>query len=178
MSAFVDRTGQRIGRLTLLSWKGKPSRWVCRCDCGNIKEIKWQDLQSGKVHSCGCYKSEYIANKNRTHGHCHERLYAVWVNMKNRCYKPEHDHYKYYGGQGIKVCDEWLNDYGAFRKWAYANGYDENSAIHSNDCTIDRINPFEDYEPKNCRWANAYVQNNNQRKHWKGDKYVGKLNTL
>lgn len=168
MSHHVDRTGQRIGRLTLIEWKGSPSRWVCKCDCGNTKEIRWTDLWTGRVKSCGCYKKEYVANKNTTHGHRRERLYAVWSNMKHRCYDPSHHHYKNYGALGVTVCDEWLNDYGAFREWAYANGYEDDTPLHSNACTLDRINPFGNYEPSNCRWVDAYTQNHNKRKNWKG----------
>lgn len=37
--------------------------------------------------------------------------------MVNRCYDPKHKEYGYYGGLGIIVCEEWLNDRGSFLDW-------------------------------------------------------------
>ena len=63
----------------------------------------------------------------------------------------------HYGAVGIKVCEEWENDYQSFKTWAYENGYDENAEIMK--CTIDRIDPNGNYEPSNCRWVDMFVQN-------------------
>ena len=81
--------------------------------------------------------------------------------MITRCYNDKVESYKNYGGRGIRVCDEWRNDYAAFREWALANGYDPNA--ERGKCTIDRINNDGNYCPENCRWVDMHVQRVNQR---------------
>jgi len=75
--------------------------------------------------------------------------------MKGRCYNPKTNGYKYYGGKGITVCEEWLNSSKAFYKWALNNGYESN-------LTIDRIENDGNYEPDNCRWATHKEQQNHK----------------
>ena len=87
-------------------------------------------------------------------------LYSIWCGMKTRCYNQKSLEYSNYGGRGIKVCDEWKNDFKAFYNWAMSNGYEDS-------LTIDRINPFANYEPSNCRWATYEEQAANKRKNYK-----------
>ena len=83
------------------------------------------------------------------------------ANMKNRCYNNGSADYKYYGGRGIKICDEWLGDYRIFKEWALTHGYDEDA--ERGTCTIDRIDVNGDYEPDNCRWVSMSIQCQNRR---------------
>lgn len=83
------------------------------------------------------------------------KLYRCWVNMRHRCYlKSSHD-YEKYGGRGIKVCDEWNNDFVPFMEWALSHGYKD-------ELTLDRINVNGNYEPCNCRWITHREQQNNK----------------
>ena len=76
--------------------------------------------------------------------------------MKGRCNRPTATSYKYYGGRGISVCEEWENDFAAFRNWALANGYQEG-------LSIDRIDVNGNYCPENCRWITMSEQQRNKR---------------
>ena len=92
-----------------------------------------------------------------SHGGTNTRLYSTWTNMKSRCYNKNSDRYEWYGAIGIKICDEWLSDFKAFKKWALANGY-------SDELSIDRFpNGEGNYTPLNCRWCNAQQQAENKR---------------
>lgn len=54
---YKDITGQKFGRLTALyrlhNTKGR-TKWLCVCDCGNLKEVKENNLLTGGSNSCGC----------------------------------------------------------------------------------------------------------------------------
>jgi len=63
MTAFLDATGMRFGRLVVLKYGGKSnaglSTWICQCDCGNTTEpIQIGNLTNGHTQSCGCYLAD------------------------------------------------------------------------------------------------------------------------
>lgn len=149
-----DLTGNKYGKLLVIrrfeqNSKSGNAKWVCRCDCGNTTIVIGSKLKNGYTKSCGCNR---ISNKAK--GHSKERLYRIWYKMKVRCYKEDDEHYKWYGGRGIRICDEWLNDFLAFREWALTHGYSET-------LSIDRIDVNGNYEPPNCRWTSQKTQTNN-----------------
>ena len=78
-----------------------------------------------------------------------------WRSMKQRCYNPSNDNYKYYGGKGIKVCEEW-HDFEEYSKWCYSHGY-----IFGVCDSIERIDNDKDYCPQNC----IIIPRNKQQKH-------------
>ena len=90
--------------------------------------------------------------------------------MKQRCYNPNSNSYHNYGGRGITICNEWLNDPTTFFKWALDNGYSDN-------LTIDRKDNDKGYSPENCQWTNEIAQHNNTRRN-RYIEYKGELHTL
>lgn len=153
MSKPNNLIGQKFGMLTVVergpNSKAGKTKWVCRCDCGKIKErpVLSSDLKSGAVRSCGCMYKESNKGRNITHGMTNTRIWSIWNSMLRRC--RAHPRYKH-----ISVCDEWY-EFVNFMKWANENGYRD-------DLTIDRINNSGNYEPANCRWATYKVQENNR----------------
>lgn len=157
------------------------SKWLCKCDCGTIKQVNGGHLKNNRIRSCGCLFSELaskrIKQRNIKHNlfNKNKRLYACWRSLKSRCYCKNNSSYKLYGGRGIKVCDEWLNDFMTFYNWAMANGYDENAP--RGKCTIDRIDVNGHYEPNNCRWTDMKNQSNNKTNN-RLIEYNGQVKTL
>lgn len=54
MGKFMDLTGQRYGKLTVLQRDenhGRFVHWICRCDCGTVKSIRCGHLRNGATVS-------------------------------------------------------------------------------------------------------------------------------
>ena len=158
-----DLTGQKFGRLTVIgvdtTKETRKTYWLCQCDCGKISSHRSDGLLSGRIKSCGCYKSEQDAinvSKNHKHKQSGTRLYRIWQGMKERCHNENSPNFKNWGARGIKVCDEWKNSFEAFYQWATETGYNDN-------LTIDRIDNNVGYNPQNCKWSTAKEQSRNRR---------------
>lgn len=145
--------GKKYNFLKIISFshemKGK-KYFKCKCDCGNKVIRRIDHLVRNESKSCGC-----IVGKQGTHLKTNTRLYETYCGMKKRCYNKKSKSYKHYGAKGIKVCNEWLEDFSNFYDWAYKNGYND-------ELTIDRINVNKGYSPENCKWSTRQEQSYNK----------------
>ena len=110
-----DLTGRKFGKLTVLSRHhiGYDRMWhyKCLCDCGNISIVRSNALTRGNTQSCGCNRKGH-----GTHNLSNTRLYGIWLGMKSRCFDKNNPAFPRYGGRGISICLEWLNDFSNFYK--------------------------------------------------------------
>ena len=169
-----DITGVKFGRLTAMYVSGKSKSreciWHCLCDCGNEVDVRGSSLRDGKTKSCGCLVHDMHPKNSLKHGMSRERIYHIWKSMKQRCYYRKNIGYKNYGARGIRVCDEWKNDFMAFYEWSINNGYNDK-------LTIERIDVNGNYCPKNCKWITHLEQQSNKTNN-KYIKYKGCIYTL
>lgn len=162
-SQSYDLVGKRFGRLTVLrqvedyvSPGGAHFHmWLCQCNCGNQIKVITHDLMSGHTQSCGCLGKEKRRKSATKHGLSKTPLYAKYNSILDRCYNPNNKEYKNYGGRGIKMCDEWRDDFTKFYAWAIETHWEPN-------LTIERIDVNGNYSPDNCTWLTIQQQQSNK----------------
>ena len=186
--------GTPFGRLTvqqtyLKDYNGR-RRMVaeCTCDCGGFITVMVYSLRrkDRPTTSCGCYNRQRSKESATTHGLHNHPLRRVFDSMKARCYNPNHKSYKNYGGRGISISAEWIDDFMSFYEWSVAAGWEKG-------LQIDRIDNDGNYSPYNCRFVTPLYNNMNKRDivmitafgetkpltHWERDPRTAvKLNAL
>ena len=152
-----------------------PTKFLCRCLCGTVREVNKKNLKSGLTRSCGCLNRERLVREKKSlavrrtkHGKINTPEYQTWCAMKSRCRNKRHPCFADYGGRGISVCRRW-DQFTAF----YADMGDRPTPEHS----IDRIDNNGGYwcgnaecpecgprnRTPNCRWGTEEQQQRNRR---------------
>lgn len=159
MGRKFDMTGQVFGEWTVIERAGKASsgnlKWLCKCSCGTIKEVDGNSLRSGRSKCCRRCLTPH--NKTRFSG---DPIQTIWSGMKQRCYDKNQLSYATYGGRGISIYDEWINDPIKFYEWAYENGFHKGMSI-------ERIDNNKGYCPENCTFIKLSEQSKNRRTNHK-----------
>lgn len=162
----------RFGRLVVLRRSAQKHwsnsiMWLCQCDCGKKKVIPSKFLLCGMVKSCGCFRRDRLkagpTHPAYKHGHTPGNgrkvspTYLSYLAMIARCHRKYSPSYPYVGEKGVWVCLRWLESFENFLA---------DMGPRPEGCTLDRINPFLNYTPDNCCWANRAQQDLNKRADW------------
>lgn len=133
---------------------------VFRCHCGAVFICCVKHINNGNTKSCGCHNDKARAERGRkqltTHGMTRTREFRSWEGMLQRCYNKNATGYERWGGSGVVVCERWRDSFENFL---------QDMGLRPQGTSLDRIDPFGNYEPSNCRWADASTQNKNIRKN-------------
>lgn len=168
-----DLTGQRIpdSTITVIErdfekdslTESRVYNWKCKCDCGNEFTVTTSRL-TGDDHITCCpecaHKQGGLAQRKYSIP-TNDPFYNIYKGIIYRCTNPNDREYHNYGGRGIKVCDEWLNDFEKFKEDMYES-YLAHKATHSYT-SIERVNVNGNYCKENCIWADQFIQANNKR---------------
>lgn len=160
MGKSIDITGKKFGHLTAIRFDHnhlqpsgrKTAYWLFRCDCGREKIMNRRNIVRGRIKTCGCQQNKI------KHGMAYTRIHKIWHGIKQRCLNKNNGRYYRYGARGIKICDEWRDDFVNFYKWAMEAGY-------TDELSIDRIDNDGNYCPENCRWITQKEQTRNCSKN-------------
>ena len=150
-----SRIGKQYGHLTILNRVGsdkfRRAIYTCICSCGTEVLKNTDYLAKVANASCGCRSNDNRILAQLKHGQSKRsgstKLYEVWKGMLARCSNPNNKAYKYYGGKGIKVSQEWKS---------FEIFYADMGEIPFEKAQLDRIDANGDYCKTNCRWLSQH----------------------
>ena len=167
---FIDLTGKTFGHLIVIGIFEKSSnnelKWECICECGNTTYCLGSNLRRNRVKTCGkCkYYKQIVSNITSTHGLSNTREFKIWLHFKERCFSINCKDYPNWGGRGITVFVDWINNFQEFYNYlqdtiGLAEDYE---TITGQKATLDRINVDGNYEPGNLKWSSYQEQQQNR----------------
>lgn len=168
MGSLKNIVGNRYNDLTVLmraedylSPSGYRSpRWICLCVCGKEHTVVGSSLKSGAIKSCGCSQKEKHIKRLTLHNKSGTIEYDCYRAMLSRCTDPNNKRYNDYGGRGIAVWSDWLEQDGK----GFLNFLRDLGERPSNDYSLERLDVNGNYCPENCIWINNKLQSRNRRK--------------
>lgn len=164
MGALRDLTGMRFGKLTVVSRAANhPTSgrvmWNVVCDCGVEKQTQGDGMCSGKTISCGCAGKSRLGKDSRKYQNNEREVYKkewqTWIGMKRRCSDTASDDYQDYMARGIRVADEWENDFLSFLEHIGP------TPVDGRRWSVGRIDNNIGYKPGNVEWQVDSVQARN-----------------
>lgn len=158
------------------NWKSCTPIGLYRCYCGVEKEISIYEASRGRTISCGCIVVE-IRKSEATHGLSKHPLYRVWDGVIKRCENKNMQAYPQYGGKGVKICEEWRNDFKKFYDWSIANGWRKGLQIDKDKKAIENGVQALLYSPEFCCFLTP-KENSNSRISNRLLSYNGRTQTM
>lgn len=168
-----DISGVKYERLSVIGYcgagAGYKQLWLCSCDCGSIIVVFRDKIESGHTKSCGCLQRDMTYLALKKHGLSSHYLYELWTNIKKRCLNAKTPNYHRYGGRGISISSDWVDDFPRFAEYIL-----DNLGERPDGMSLDRIDNNGNYEEGNIRWATAKQQANNRSSGYKDkSQYFG-----
>lgn len=149
------KIGDKFNKLTVVNFSDRKYYANTICDCGQKSSVRFDQLKSGGVKSCGCLTKEVARRRATKHGLSRTKTYSIWRSMLQRCNNKNDKQYKNYGARGISVCEDWSD---------FAN-FVLDMGKKPKDLTLDRINNDGPYSKENCRWVTMKDQCSNTRRN-------------
>lgn len=152
---FVGYENEDIIVIALSDKKsGKEPLWEYKCKhCGKINSSTKGNIKRNQA-TCKCIHYSRVSESESMIGR-NTKIYQIWCGMKTRCFNEKDSAYKYYGGRGVTICEEWKNNFELFYNWSLQNGYEDG-------LSIERKNVNENYCPENCCWIAKEEQARNK----------------
>lgn len=152
---FVGKVFHRLTVLEVILVGIKALRLRCVCVCGKEKIVMPRQLLIREVTSCGCWRTQVLGERTRTHGMSNSRVkgyanrtYGIWQAMRDRCSNNNRKDFYRYGGRGISVCERW----DSFENFL------EDMGEAPIGLTLDRVDNSKGYCKENCEWATRKKQ--------------------
>lgn len=142
-------------------------RSIVRKDC--ITKNKVKDYYFANINNVAClgrYDTSILDPEQL------RNIMSTWKSMICRCYNKSNKNYKYYGGNGVYVCDRWLVFEYFLQDIATLENYSQ-KLNNIKEYTIDRININGEYSINNCKWSTKKEQAFNRRHRGTFSENVG-----